>query len=136
MKKTVILLIGCMFTLFTATAWADNDIPPPGSIPMSTVLQNLKAKGYEIVPSVKFKDGNYEARAISAQGQKVTVAVNAKTGEVMAAKTRMETTISTLQAVQTVEKAGYHSIYKITRHEDKYKVKALNKDNEKVEFFS
>ncbi|OGV44379.1 MAG: hypothetical protein A3F46_03780 [Legionellales bacterium RIFCSPHIGHO2_12_FULL_42_9] len=133
MKKRIILSVCSGFILvFAAQTALANDIPTT-SLPMSKILQVLQSKGYSSVRKVEFEHGTYEVKAISAQGKKVKLNVNPQTGVITNNSKTQNNSISMLMAAQKVEAAGYHGIYKIKSEDGKYEIKALNKDNKKVE---
>lgn len=132
MKKRIILSVvsGIILTLASQTVLAD-DIPTT-SLPMSKILQDLQSKGYNAVRKVKFEHGSYEVEAMSKQGTKIKLNVNPQTGKITI-NPKTPNTLTMLSIVQKIEAAGYHNIYKVKSERGKYEVKALDKDNKKVE---
>ncbi len=132
MKKSVInSLIAASILTFSSSVIFANDAPT-SSLPMSTILQNLKKAGYPAIEKVKFDDGKYKVEAINAQGQEETVYVNAQSGLVEAKQAKAANKVTALDAAQKVEAAGYHNIYKIDSEEDSYEVKAIDKNGKEV----
>ncbi|KTD22853.1 Uncharacterized conserved protein [Legionella lansingensis] len=130
--KRIILSVcsGLLLTITAPIVFADN--LPANTLPMSKILQSLQSKGYNIIKEIEFEHGAYEVEAIGPQGNKLELRVNPQTGEISNDKNNQAKPISMLDAVQKLESAGYHSIYKIESEGNKYEVKALDKNGKKV----
>lgn len=131
MKK--IILSACSgLVLAVVTQIASADTLPANSLPMSKILQNLQTKGFTIIKEVEFEHGAFEVEAIGPQGNKLKLQVNPQTGEITNNKDNQTNQLSILAAVQKLEAAGYHNIYRIELDDSKYEVKALDKDGKEV----
>lgn len=132
MKKSVInSIIAASLLACSSSAIFANDVPT-SSLPMSTILQNLKKSGYSVVEKVKFDGDKYKVKAINPQGQEETVYVNAQSGQVQAKQPKAANNLTALDVAKKVEAAGYHNIYKIDSEEDNYEVKAIDKSGKQV----
>jgi hypothetical protein len=103
----------------------------PAAPQISTIITKLQSKGYNIIRKIKFEDGAYEADVINAQGNEVTVKINPLTGDFFGSTENLAR-LSMLAAVKVVEAAGYKNIYKVKSDDDKYEVKALDKNGKEV----
>jgi hypothetical protein len=145
MKKTILLsaIASCMM-VWTASAIAADATTTPATdttitpvvqqiTPMSAVLRNLQASGYVAIKEVRLEDGFYKAEAINAQGKKIDVRIDPETGKIVEPKsTQPAVVIDIITAVNKVEAAGYHGIYKIEAEDGKYDVKALDQNGKNV----
>lgn len=144
MKKHLVisLIAGSMMTLTASAAVATATATTPAATPlaapavhqitqMSVVLQNLQTSGYVAVQKIKLDDGFYKAEVINVQGEKVNVRIDPETGSVVDPKPS-QPAINILTAVNKIEAAGYHGIYKIESNGDKYDVKALDQNGKDV----
>lgn len=105
---------------------------PAKSLPMTTILSNLESQGYT-AKEIKFKDNLFKVEATDKQGKEVDIEVNPETGALNNKdKESAAMTLTMQDAVKKVEAAGYHTIYYIEADDDKYEVKALDKDGKKV----
>ena len=132
MKKTILSTLGGLFLILSAPIALADDIPS-NALPISKILQDLHAKGYTLIKKVEFEHGTYEVKAIGPNGNKMKLQVNPQTGEITNNKSNNAKMMSMLDAVKKVESAGYHNIYKIKQEDNKYEVKALDKNGKKVE---
>lgn len=128
MKKTILSVCSGLILGFT-TQTASADHMPTTSLPMSKILQDLQEKGYGAFKEVEFEHNIYEIEAIGPQGNKLKLKVNPQTGELINDKHHP---MSVLAAVQKLESSGYHNIYKIEFDDNKYEMRALDKDGKKV----
>lgn len=129
MKKTFLLSLGILVSGVTCTIFA-NDIPEK-TIPMTNLIKSLENKGYTVVRDVKYDDGVYKVDAINAQGKDVEAKVNPMTGVITQSKDG-SMKLTTFNAAQEIENAGFKNIYSIESSGDKYKVKAMDKDGKKI----
>ena len=125
MSKTILTLVVGL-SCFSAYA-ADM---PVKSLPMTTIISNLDAKGFT-AKEIKFKDNVYHVDAMNKQGKDVDVEVNPETGALNQTE-KSAMTLTMQEAAKKVEAAGYRSIYFIKADDSKYVVKALDKDGKKV----
>ncbi|MHB1947557.1 MAG: PepSY domain-containing protein [Gammaproteobacteria bacterium] len=129
-KKLVFLIAGIFMILFAQGILAEE--LPTKSLTMSSVIQKLQSKGYNIIRKVKIEDGNYKAETINSQGIEVKVRINSQTGEISSSNEK-PVKLTMLDAVKKVEAAGYHDIYKVESEDGTYEVKAFGKDGKKAE---
>lgn len=127
MNKLVLILF---FGGVCLSAYAHGGDMSTKSLPMTTVINNLESQGYT-AKEIEFKDNAYHVEAIDKQGKEVDVVVNSETGALQRSE-KSTMTLTMQDAVKKVEAAGYHSIYEIKMDDDKYEVKALNKEGKKV----
>lgn len=145
MKKTILLsaIASGMMVWATSAIAADATTTPATDTtiapvvqqitPMSAVLRNLQASGYVAIKEVRLEDGFYKAEAINAQGKKIDVRIDPETGKIVEPKsTQPAVVIDIITAVNKVEAAGYHGIYKIEAEDGKYDVKALDQNGKNV----
>lgn len=146
MKKTILLsVIASGMMVWTAAAVAADSTATPATdaasvaptvqqiTPMSAVLRNLQASGYVAIKEVRLEDGFYKAEAINAQGKKIDVRIDPETGKIVEPKSpQPAAVIDIITAVNKVEAAGYHGIYKIEAEDGKYDVKALDQNGKNV----
>lgn len=104
------------------------------NVPMSTVLQNLKSKGYDIISKVDLDKEKevYNIEAMSPQGKELAITMNAQSGEITSPKQNPLPHINLDEAVKRVEGAGYHDIYMVEYGSGKYIVRAQDPKNKKV----
>jgi uncharacterized membrane protein YkoI len=113
-----------------AAAPAEKAVQP--MLPMSTVLQNLKMNGYEIIGKVELENDVYDIDAMSPQGKELAITMNAHSGEITSPKQNPLPRISLMEAVRRVEGSGYHQVSKVEYGSGKYVVKALDEKDKKV----
>lgn len=82
----------------------------------------LEAKGYTSVNDVKFRDGMWKADARSADGQRVDLRIDAKTGEVYPEDEVAELSEADVRAKLTV--AGYSNIHDVDFDDGLWKAEA------------
>ena len=131
-KQIIISVFGGVLLACTSHTVLADDIPTT-LLPMSTILQDLQSKGYDNIRKIKFEHDVYEVEAISKQGTKIKLSVNPQTGKIANSPMMQKNSLSMRSIVQKVEAAGYHSIYKVKSEDNKYEIKALDKNNKKVE---
>ncbi len=127
--KIIKIILTLVVGLSCFSAYAAEDMPAK-SLPITTIINNLESKGYT-AKEIKFKDSSYHVDAINKQGKEVDLTVNPETG-VLNQTEKNTLTLSIQNAAKKVEAAGYRSIYYIKADDDKYVVKALDKDGKKV----
>jgi hypothetical protein len=138
MKKFTIIIgaVALSASLATTVVFADNDKAPSNALPLAKIVSNLQDQGYNIIKEVEFDDGIYEAKVITAQGQKVKLEINPLSGEIENMPKNTTMAISINDALSKVEKAGYTDIYEIESEHGGYEVKAYEtKNNKKVELY-
>jgi|GEM_PF-2502241 len=101
-------------------------------VPMSTVLQNLKMNGYEIISKIELDKEVFDINAISPQGKEIPIIMNAHTGELTSPKENPIPHVSLSDAVKRVEGSGYHNISMVEYNGSKYIVRTLDQKNKKV----
>lgn len=132
MKKYFLFAIVGLFLTVSTIVFADDDMLPGRSLPVSKILQNLQAKGVNVIYKVKFEDGFYKVIGLDANGNKIKLKINPTTGaEEKFSETKPA--LSMLEAVKRVEAGGYHGITKIEAEDEGYEIKALDKNNQRVE---
>jgi uncharacterized membrane protein YkoI len=134
MKKNIIasLVIGFCILFVVQTAFADESSMPKNVMKINVAIQKLQAKGYKNIREIEFNDGFYEAEIMTANGNKVEVRVNTKTGAVENPTKEMKS-LGILEIVKKVQAAGYHDIYKISFDDGEYEVAAFDKDGKDVQ---
>lgn len=127
MNKFVMCLFAALFSFSIYAA----DFPEK-SMPMTSIIGKLEAKGFVDVYEVEYDDKVYHVKARNAQGKDVEATVDPISGKITPTKVAPSSKITLMDAVKKVEQAGYHNIYKIERSDDKYEMSALDKDGKKV----
>lgn len=113
-------------------AEAQQEQQKPQNVPMSTVLQNLKMNGYEVISKVTLDEGVYTIEALSPQGKELSITMDARTGTITSPKENPLPRVNLPDAVKRVEGSGYHDIYKVEYSGGKYIVRALDQKDKKV----
>lgn len=138
-RSVQILFFSALFLLFfafepVALAGQANggDKAPQPAVPLSTVLQNLKMNGYEIISKVELEKGVYKVEALTPQGKELSVKVDASNSEIISPKQNPIPPIGLSEAVKRVEGSGYHAISKVKYSDGKYIIKALDEHDKKV----
>ena len=75
------LAMGAALTL--GIAQAQTQTPPPANAPQLTVrdiYDRVEAAGYRDIRGIEWDDGRYEVKASNAQGQRMKLYVNARSG--------------------------------------------------------
>lgn len=62
--------------------------PAPASLTIRDIYDRLEAAGYRDIREIEWDDGRYEAKARTAQGERVKLYLNATTGAVESLRTR------------------------------------------------
>jgi uncharacterized membrane protein YkoI len=132
-----ILLLSAILLGQAEVAWAAPKEAAPDKvaepiIPMSTVLQNLKMNGYEIVSKVDLDSDVFNIDALTPQGKELSITMNAHSGEITSPKENPAPRLSLVEAVKRVEGSGYHDISKVEYSGGKYIVKARDEKDKKV----
>lgn len=128
-----IIAIPLMLSGAIGLARADDNIPY-STVPMTTILKNLKDNGYIAIQKVKYKDGYYQAKAVNQHQQYVKLRISPQTGEVVNKEaSSTQNKISMLEASKRVLAEGYSHIYKIEIDGSHYEVKAIDKHQKQVE---
>lgn len=129
MRNNVIasLIIGFCILFVMQTAFADEFIMPKDVIKINVAIQKIQAQGYKNIREIKFKNGFYEAEVFTAEGNKLEVRVNTKTGDVEKLKKEPKL-LSMLEIIKKVQAAGYRDIHKISFDDGEYEVTAISKD--------
>jgi uncharacterized membrane protein YkoI len=95
------------------------------------VQAKLTAQGYTKVDDLKFKDGMWHADARSANGDKVDLRIDAKTGEVYPDKQISKLSKQDVRA--SLESQGYTHVHDVDFDDGMWKAKAHNPAGNKVE---
>jgi uncharacterized membrane protein YkoI len=95
------------------------------------VQAKLTAQGYTKVDGLKFKDGMWHADARSANGDKVDLRIDAKTGEVYPDKQISKLSKQDVRA--SLESQGYTHVHDVDFDDGMWKAKAHNPAGNKVE---
>jgi uncharacterized membrane protein YkoI len=133
MKKHLIMAVIASGIFFINTNSFADDQLPSNSVNLSTVVQNLQKAGYTGIHKIKFEHNVYQAIAINPEGRPVRVAVNPANGEVSKPSKQLQEQLTLLDAVKKVEGAGYTQITKIDLEDNKFEVKATDKNGKKVD---
>lgn len=139
-RLALILFLSIFCTTFTVQPVLAADQPKAAVpekaaepiVPMSTVLQNLKMNGYDIVSKIELDNAVYNIEAMTPQGKQLSITMNAHSGEITSPKENPAPHVSLADAVKKVEGAGYHDISMIVFSGSKYTVKTLDPKNKKV----
>lgn len=136
-QALILVFTGLCMTLAMQPTYAAEPAQPAAEtvqakVPMSSVLQNLKMNGYEIVSKVELENDVYEIEAMSPQGKELSITMNAHSGEITSPKENPLPRISLPEAVKRVEGSGYHDISKVEYSSGKYVIKALDEKDKKV----
>lgn len=107
MKKTVIL--GALM-LAAATAFAQS-APPKEPLTQQQVRARLTEQGYTHINDVKFEDGVWKADARSAEGNRIDVRLDAKTGAVYPDK--QVANLSEADVRARLSAAGYTNVHDV-----------------------
>jgi len=95
------------------------------------VQGKLTTQGYTKVHDLKFKDGMWHADARSANGDKVDLRIDAKTGEVYPDK--LVSKLSKQDVRASLESQGYTHVHDVDFDDGMWKAKAHNPAGNKVE---
>ncbi len=95
------------------------------------VQSKLTAQGYTKVHDLKFKDGMWHADAKSANGVKVSLRIDAKSGEVYPDKQVSKLSKQDVRA--SLESQGYTHVHDVDFDDGMWKAKAHNPAGNKVE---
>jgi uncharacterized membrane protein YkoI len=95
------------------------------------VQAKLIAQGYTKVDDLKFKDGMWHADAKSANGDKVDLRIDAKTGEIYPDKQVSKLSKQDVRA--SLESQGYTHVHDVDFDDGMWKAKAHNPAGNKVE---
>lgn len=131
----ILSLVPTILGLFISISTWANAIPQ-SSLPMTTLIKKLESNGYVFIHEIEFSDDTFKVEAVNKQGENVELTMNPETGEILTnhehEKSNMKLTM--MDAVQAVENAGYHNIYKITVSLSKsnYEIKALDKNGGRI----
>ncbi len=139
-QALIFFLTGLCMILAIQPIYAAEQIKPAApaasaaasNVPMSTVLQNLKMNGYEIISKVDLDNGVFNIEAMSPQGKELSITMNAQSGEITSPQQNPLPRISLPEAVKRVEGSGYHDIYMVEYDGGKYIVKTLDQKDKKV----
>ncbi len=135
MKKVLFLSFALIAPLFLSYgvygASRDMNDNMPMNVQMTKMIRGLENNGYIVIRDIKFDNGVYKVDAINAQGKDVEAKVNPTTGMVTQSADG-KVRITTFDAAQKVENAGYKSIYSIEASGDNYKVKAIQSNGDKI----
>lgn len=103
----------------------------PSNLMMSNILEKVRTAGFTICKEIDHEHDRFEADAINSQGKPLKLIINPKTGEIIPKKGSISN-FSMMDVVRIVEKEGYHDISEIKFKKDRFKIEALNRDNQKV----
>ncbi len=102
------------------------------TLAMSTVLNNLKINGYDMISKVELDKEVFNIQAITPQGKELSITMNAHSGEITNPKHNPIPQVSLVEAVKRVEGSGYHELSMIKYSGGKYIVKAFDEKDKKV----
>ena len=128
MKKNIIasLVIGFCILFVMQTAIAYTSSKPKNTMQISVAIEKLQAKGYKNIRKIEFNDGYYEARVVTAEGDRAELRVNTKTGAIENSS-KVIKSLGMLKIVKKVLAAGYHDISKISFENGEYEIVAIDK---------
>lgn len=136
MKINSIVSIAAMFFMIFMMQFSMAATPPKSNatttLPISSIIEKINAKGYKIIREVEYSNNVYKAEVLNKDGLKLNLVIDEKTG-VIKEPTEKSVHISILDAINKVEAAGYKDVYKIKCEDKKYEIGALNKDGKKVD---
>lgn len=95
------------------------------------VRQILADKGYTRIDDLDFEDGMWETDATSANGNRVDVRVNPRTGEVLA--DNMVSTLSEADVKAKLAAAGYSKVHDVDFDDGMWKAEAEESNGNDVE---
>lgn len=130
-KKYALLIITALLLSFNSVFAED---APYTTVPMTTILNTLKSDGVIAIKKIDYSDDIYTIKAVTSNGQFLKLTVSPQTGKITNsdvlsdAKKRIEI----FQAIKNVEAAGYTHIYEVKTKHEYFKVKAVNKKDQKV----
>ncbi len=98
---------------------------------IAVILEKLQVAGYIAVKKIELENGEYRAVAVNAQGEKIKLRINVKTGEIISRK-KNKPRLTMLEAARKAEQAGYSNIIKIESEGDEYSIEARSNNGKKV----
>ena len=108
-----------------------DDIPAAGTVPISKIVANIYAQGYDGINEVKYDDGAYKAKIINKDGQEQNIYIDPTTGTVPAQKAKANW-ISMSQAIDAVPKDRCKTITEIENSNGLYKIECYDANNQQV----
>jgi len=121
---TLTLALGTLALGISATAAAQQAMTEP------QVQGQLTAQGYTRVHDLKFKDGMWYAEAKSANGSRVDLRIDAKTGQVYPDKQVSQLSKDDVRAA--LETQGYTHVHDVDFRDGMWKAKARNPAGNRV----
>ncbi|MDF2867077.1 MAG: hypothetical protein K0S11_547 [Gammaproteobacteria bacterium] len=107
------------------------------SLNMVDLLSQLQQKGYTGIYKVRQKDNVYIIKAVTEQGQQITLQVQRQNPNIPPLSREQGKYLTLLDAAKKVTTSGYHNIIKIKRseHENRYKIRAYDNNNKPVKLY-
>lgn len=130
MLRIFLLILLANFSFADTAAAIDQGVKIRLSLPK--ILQNLHMNGYDIVMAIELKQDEFVAEAVTLQGKKITVIINAYTGEITQPSNNSALSFSLEDAVKQVEGSGYHDAYSAACVGNKYNIFAYDQNDKKV----
>lgn len=102
---------------------------------MEQVIAKVKEQGYSDISEIEREDGRYCVEARDAEGKKVEIYVDAKTGEIVKKDKGDKADLSKDEVIAKLKEQGYPEVSKIEREgeSDQYWVMASDADGKKFE---
>lgn len=102
---------------------------------MEQVIAKVKEQGYSDISEIEREDGRYCVEARDAEGKKVEIYVDAKTGEIVEKGKNDKADLSKDEVIAKLKEQGYPEVSKIERERerDQYWVMASDADGKRFE---
>ncbi|MED7788888.1 PepSY domain-containing protein [Francisella sp. 19X1-34] len=132
MKKIILNVSGIILSvaILSSVAFAE-DVPPSNAVPLSKVVANIYAQGYDGINEVKYDDGIYKAKVINKNGQEQSLYIDPTSGKVPAQKSKVKE-LNMSQAIKAVPKDRCKTITEIKNSKGAFKVECLDSNNQEV----
>jgi hypothetical protein len=128
MNKTLKIAIAAVFATVTGAALAQ---APAGQMSGADVMQRVEQAGYTDIRDVEFDDGFWEVEATSADGSKVELYVDPRSGEVL--DRNAAPTLTAADIAARLEAAGYTNVRDVEFDDGRYEAEATNAAGQNVD---
>jgi uncharacterized protein YpmB len=129
-KKIILCSVALMSVGFYSSLFAKTETTEKAS-PLTLVLQKVQAKGYPTISTIEYRKGVYEIMASDAKLQRVNIIFDPKKNEIVKVQP-VKPLLTVMDVADRVEKKGYHTIYTVKLDQGKYKVDALDDDDNEI----
>ncbi|WP_114089475.1 PepSY domain-containing protein [Thalassospira profundimaris] len=114
---------------------AEEPAAEKSELSMEQVIAKVKEQGYSDISEIEREGDRYEVMAKNAEGKKVEIYVDAKTGEIIKKDKGDKAALSKDEVIAKLKEQGYPEVSKIERERegDQYWVMARDVDGKKFE---